>query len=143
LIRSIRTYALLVAVPLAGLGAILREGSLLQAPPAIGGEWEVLEPAFPAGLDKSARVLRIEQSGEHVSIARPLEMRGSLRGDSLFLTRVPRALSRDRCMDAGTPRLRARIDTLARPMRLEGAFSNPAVPACGSGRLVAVLNAPR
>lgn len=37
--KTIVTYTLMVGVPLAGVGAALRAGRTLEAPPAIGGAW--------------------------------------------------------------------------------------------------------
>jgi hypothetical protein len=125
--KSLAAYVLLVGVPLAGLVAILRAGGRLHAPPPIAGEWRV--QGGPLGIDPTTRVVTIVQSGEHVDVAfGSLSLRGRFTGDSLDAER--------RGMNDGSygpcpphVRLRARVDTAARPRRLVGVVGGQA-PGC-------------
>lgn len=90
--KSFLTYAVLVGVPGAGLLGILNAGQSLRAPHAVGGEWRV-EAGALAGT-----TLRVEQSGEHLSLVVPgaavrgergevrlpaRSLRGRIRGDTV------------------------------------------------------------
>jgi hypothetical protein len=122
--RSLAVYLALVGIPLLGLAAILRAGARLHAPPSIAGEWRVL--GGPFAIDPATRVLTISQSGEHVDVALgTLSLRGRFTGDSLDAER--RGMN-DGSFGPCPPhlRLRARIDTAARPRRLVGVVGGQA-----------------
>ncbi|MFN8646910.1 MAG: hypothetical protein U0104_09110 [Gemmatimonadales bacterium] len=71
--KTIVTYTLMVGVPLAGVGAALRAGRTLEAPPAIGGAWTPTAAPDVAACPALARLggLRdvwIAQSGAAVTL---------------------------------------------------------------------------
>lgn len=125
-LKSLAIYLFLVGVPVVGLAAILRAGVRLHAPPAIAGEWRV-EGTEPG----SARTLVISQSGQHVEVEiASYSLRGLFSGDTLTAERrISRLISPGSCFRATDVRLRARIDTAARPMRLRGVLQANA-PGC-------------
>ncbi|HXV86343.1 MAG TPA: hypothetical protein VD793_06575 [Gemmatimonadales bacterium] len=85
--RALKTYLLLVGLPLGGLVLILRIGERLVAPEAVHGAYAVVSPAQPSpcwsdllsGNDSS---LTITQSGSHLVITlgtvRPVVLQGRL-----------------------------------------------------------------
>ncbi|HEU4559647.1 MAG TPA: hypothetical protein VFS20_17475, partial [Longimicrobium sp.] len=125
-LKSLAIYLLLVGVPVAGLAAILRAGVRLHAPPAIAGEWRV-----EGGGPGSARTLVISQSGQHVEVAvASYSLRGIFTDDTLTAeSRISPVGAPGPCFRATAVRLRARVDTAARPMRLRGALQ-PNAPGC-------------
>lgn len=137
--KSLAVYVALVGLPLAGLVAILRGGAGLQAPPPIAGEWRI--QGGPLAIDADSRVLTVSQSGEHVDVALgSLSLRGRFTGDSLNAER--------RGMNDGSfgpcpphVRLRARIDTAARPRRMVGLVGGRAA-GCPQLAIDAVQAAP-
>ena len=137
--KSLPLYLFLVGVPLAGLALILRAGDGLAAPPPIGGAWRVEEgQALPAAAD-TGRTFAISQSGQHVEVAfGGHTLRGRFSGDSLVAERrMSRMMTRGPCLQATDVRLRARVDTAARPMRLAGVLDANA-PGCAPAALTAV-----
>ena len=136
--KSLLLYFLLVGVPVTGLAAILRAGGRLHAPPPIAGEWRVEGAAAGAGAD-TVRTLVISQSGEHVEVAvAGHSFRGRFGGDTLSAERhVSPVISPGPCFRATGVRLRARIDTAARPMRLAGVLEANA-PGCAPVPITAV-----
>ncbi|HEX8299802.1 MAG TPA: hypothetical protein VF594_11640, partial [Rubricoccaceae bacterium] len=80
--KSALLYIILVGLPLLGVFAVLRLGEAAEAPPAVGGEWRVVEGAQCAVPDST---IRIEQSGKyvHVLIAGRAEMTARIAGDAL------------------------------------------------------------
>ncbi|HYW07166.1 MAG TPA: hypothetical protein VE913_09435 [Longimicrobium sp.] len=95
------TYVLMVALPAAGVLGILRAGSGLKAPHAVGGEWRI---------DSAATTIVVEQSGEHLSIHLPNgEVKARIRGDSV----------RGATAECAAP-FQARIDRRVRPERMTG-----------------------
>lgn len=119
--KWIGAYALLVIVPLAALAAILRAGSGLRAPHHVGGEWRVDVPGYPAAAKLGDSLqLTLVQSGVHVSVGLDgAELRGRLDGDSLTAERRDTYMPVAACYRGGLV-LRARVDTVARPLRMAG-----------------------
>lgn len=134
--RSLLLYLALVGLPLAGLFGILRAGSRLEAPPAVGGAWRVEAPASPADS-----VLEVSQSGVHAVVRHGgVRMRGEVRGDSLFAAaghtwHTPPAAV---CGPAFGRELRARVDRAAEPDRMEGTVIVPGKPECPAAMISAV-----
>jgi hypothetical protein len=137
---------LLVGVPVAGLLVILRVGRALEAPPSIGGDWQVearlpaaLAPPCAALVRPSAQpALTVSQSGVYLSLTyrggATAGMDGTLRGDSLFTGAAPLsriAPRRVRCEPGDAITLRARVDRSAGPARMTGVLSLPGCPECG------------
>jgi hypothetical protein len=125
--KVLGTYVLMVGLPAVGVLGILRAGSGLKAPHAIGGEWRI---------DAAAKPIVVEQSGEHLSIHLPDggEIKGRFRGDSLRGAAAPEA----KCQ---VP-FRARIDRSVRPQRMIGEFAGGA--ECAPAEFVATrVVAPR
>ena len=119
--KWIGAYALLVIVPLAALAGILRAGSGLSAPHHVAGEWRIKVPGYPADAKAGdALQLTIAQSGVHLAVAFDrADLRGTLYGDSLTAERREAWTPVSTCYRGGLT-LRARVDTLARPMRMAG-----------------------
>ena len=126
--KSLLLYLVLVGLPLAGLFGILRLGSRLEAPPAIGGAWAVTA-APGAALPDS---LHLSQSGVHLSVtAGGAKLSGRLEGG---------ALSAAAPAGAGpcAASLRARVEASAG--RMAGTLSLP--PRCQPAAFGAVRRPP-
>jgi hypothetical protein len=69
MLKSIALYVVLVGVPLAGLFALLDWGNRLVPPPAVHGQWTLVEPTAAAcpGLPAGS-VIAIEQSGRFLQV---------------------------------------------------------------------------
>jgi hypothetical protein len=121
-LKSVAAYLLLVGIPLASLAAILHAGSRLQAPPALGGEWRLTESAGLTVPGAPPATLRIAQSGTHLSVVLAgREMRGTLRGDSIFATTTSLGgSSTGRCSSDGPATLRARVAASQPEVRMVG-----------------------
>lgn len=140
--KSFPLYLFLVGAPLAGLAVILRAGDGLTAQPPIAGAWRVEEGrALPAAAD-TGRTFAISQSGQHVEVEiGGHSLRGRFTGDSLVAERrISRMMTRGPCFQATDVRLRARVETAARPMRLTGVLDANA-PGCAPAALTAVRSA--
>jgi hypothetical protein len=139
--KSFPVYLCLVGVPLAGLAMILRAGDGLTAPPPIAGAWRVEGQAALAAAE-SARTFAISQSGQHVEVAfGGHSMRGRFSGDSLVAEGDASARGAPGpCGPSTGLRLRARVDTAARPLRLAGVLDADA-PGCAPAALIAVRSA--
>jgi hypothetical protein len=142
-LKSLALYALLVGVPFAALGAILRAGAGLRAPAAIAGAWRVEVaglPLDPAGA-AAFRTLSVTQSGIHLSVALAgRELRGSLGGDTLAAASGGVRFTPPACF-RGELDLRARVDTTARPLRMAGTLGAPGT-GCARLPFTAVREAP-
>ena len=142
-LKSLALYILLVGVPFAALGAILRAGAGLRAPAAIGGTWRVEVAGLPLDPARAAafRTLSVSQSGAHLSVALAgREMRGSLEGDALAAA-SGRVRSTPPACFRGALDLRARVDTTAQPLRMAGTVGAPGT-GCGRLPFSAVREAP-
>lgn len=144
--RALLTYAVLVGIPVAGLLVILRVGQALEAPPSIGGDWQV-EASLPAVLPSpcaalvrpaTQSALTVSQSGVYLSLTyrggATAGMDGTLRGDSLFTGAAPvsRVAPRTaRCEPGDGIALRARVERSAGSARMTGVISLPGCPECG------------
>ncbi|HEX6746594.1 MAG TPA: hypothetical protein VF092_04805 [Longimicrobium sp.] len=138
--KPLLAYAALVGLPLAGLAAVLRAGSGLQAPPSISGEWRIELPTASAEPPR----FTISQSGTHVQLEMfGREYRGALRGGALVARSGARVAGRDACWDADDVRLRARVGGGAVPRRLEFAVEVPRVAGCGRGFVAVRAEPPR
>lgn len=88
--RTLLLYVVLVALPVAGVLAVLHVGEGLSAPRAVSGLWEV-HSDVPAGCPWAEGLgprLRVEQSGERLTVfGRRGQLRGRLLGDSLRVER--------------------------------------------------------
>jgi len=134
--KSLLIYLALVGLPLAGLAGILRAGSRLHAPPAVGGAWRVEAPASPADS-----LLEVSQSGEHAVVRfGGARMLGEVRGDSLIARAEPAWHTPPPvfCGPAFGRELRARIDRAAEPDRIEGTLAVPNHPNCPPAPISAV-----
>lgn len=71
--KTIVTYTLMVGVPLVGVGAALRAGRTLEAPPAVGGAWTPTTAPDLAACPALARLgglreVSIAQSGAAMTL---------------------------------------------------------------------------
>lgn len=128
LIKTLATYLLLVAPPLAGLVALLHLGAGLAAPHAIGGDWDVA-PGDPACAvragDDGHVVLRVSQSGPRAD--------ATLTGASR--TTLSLELEGDRIVGSGTapggPCNRISIEARFAEGALAGVMRHPGCGRCG------------
>lgn len=119
--KWIGAYALLVIVPLAALAAILHAGNGLAAPHQVAGEWRITVPGYPSAARPAGSLrLTLDQSGTHLSVGFDgRDLRGALVGDSLTAERREVYTPVATCYRGGLV-LRARVDTVARPLRMAG-----------------------
>lgn len=132
-------YLLLVGLPLAGLLAVLRLGSGIEAPPAVGGAWRVVAGGR---CSVPGRLFRVEQSGRFVHVVLPgrSDIPAALIGPTLTALGGARADVSPGCA-SGAVQMRLRADgRVAR--RLVGTAGVPGCAACPESRFVAVRVAP-
>lgn len=128
-------YLLLVGLPLGGLFAVLHLGADLEAPPAVGGDWRVVEGGRCAVPD---RAFRIDQSGRFVHVRMPgrADVSARLVGPTLAADGGARADVSPGCAN-GPVRIRIHAEgRVAR--RLVGTVSVPGCAACPEARFTAV-----
>ncbi len=132
-------YLLLVVLPLAGLFVVLRLGADIEAPPAVGGPWRVVEGGRCSVPDS---LFRIDQSGRFVHLVLPgrPDVPARLTGPALAADGGARTDVSPGCASSGV-RIRLRADgRVAR--RLVGTAGVPGCAACPESRFVAARVAP-
>lgn len=132
-------YLLLVGLPLAGLMAVLRLGTAIEAPPAVGGPWKVVEGGRCSVPDS---LFGVDQSGRFVHVVLPgrPDIPARLTGPALAADGGARTDVSPGCASSAV-RIRLRADgRVAR--RLVGTVGIPGCAACPETRFEAVRVVP-
>ncbi|MBZ5721485.1 MAG: hypothetical protein LAO03_13990 [Acidobacteriia bacterium] len=149
-------YALLVALPVAGLLGVLRYGSSLQAPVSVDGVWEVQSDRSPFAALLCGQsfataedlAITISQSGKGFSLDLANGFRtkaaGVIEGNTLSASLSPPAVrsSAAGCETGRVLQLTASVDPKAEPKTLAGVLSVADCSACVPVEFRAIRPAP-